>query len=156
MCTNFGRRTHGLANTVNSLPSPLGSLNLSPPSLYFALIGVCVCVCVCVCAHACVCTQSCPTLWDSIDYSLPGSSVHGILQAIILEWVAISSSRGSSWPRDHVHVCWGSCIGRQFLYPLSYQGSHKCHVLLDKCLLPTVTTLPCMPGSFYPSRRAYN
>ena len=44
--------------------------------------------------------QSCPTLRDSIDYSPPGSFVHGILQARILEWVAISFSRGSSWPRD--------------------------------------------------------
>ena len=41
-------------------------------------------------------TQSCLTLWDPIDCSLPGSSVHRILQARILEWVAISSSRGSS------------------------------------------------------------
>ena len=41
-------------------------------------------------------TQSCPTLCDPTDYSLPGSSVHGILQARILEWVAISFSRGSS------------------------------------------------------------
>ena len=38
--------------------------------------------------------QSCPTLCDPMDYSLPGSSVHGILQARILEWVAMSSSRG--------------------------------------------------------------
>ena len=41
-------------------------------------------------------TQSCPTLFDSMDYSLPGSSVHGIFQARILEWVAISFPRGSS------------------------------------------------------------
>ena len=40
--------------------------------------------------------QSCPTLCDPMDYSPPGSSVHGILQARILEWVAMSSSRGSS------------------------------------------------------------
>ena len=40
-----------------------------------------------------------PTLCDSMNYSLPGSSVHGILQARILEWVAISFSRGSSQPR---------------------------------------------------------
>ena len=45
--------------------------------------------------------------------SPPGFSVHGILQARKLEWVAISSSRGSSWPRDWTHV---SCIGRQILY----------------------------------------
>ena len=44
-------------------------------------------------------TQSCLTLFDSMDCSLPGSSVHGILQARILEWVAISFPRGSSQPR---------------------------------------------------------
>ena len=44
--------------------------------------------------------QSCPTLCDPTDCSPPGSSVHGIFQAWTLEWVAISFSRGSSWPRD--------------------------------------------------------
>ena len=44
--------------------------------------------------------QSCWTLWDPVDCSPPGSSVHGILQARILEWVAMPSSRGSSQPRD--------------------------------------------------------
>ena len=48
--------------------------------------------------------QSCPTLCDPMDCSLPGSSVHGILQARILEWVAISFSRGSSRPRDWTRV----------------------------------------------------
>ena len=48
-----------------------------------------------------------------MDYSPPGSSVHGILQARILEWVAISFSRGSSQIRDWTHVF---CIGRQILY----------------------------------------
>ena len=48
----------------------------------------------CACAH----TQSCPTLHDPKDCSPPGSSVHGISQARILEWVAISSPRGSSQP----------------------------------------------------------
>ena len=51
--------------------------------------------------------QSCPTLCDPMNYSLPGSSVHGIFQAIVLEWIAISFSRGSSWPRDRTQV---SCI----------------------------------------------
>ena len=46
--------------------------------------------------HGCLVTQSCPTLCDPMDYSPPGSSVHGILQARIVEWVAISPSRGSS------------------------------------------------------------
>ena len=44
--------------------------------------------------------QSCPTLYNPMDCSLPGSSVHGIFQARILEWVAISFSRRSSQPRD--------------------------------------------------------
>ena len=48
--------------------------------------------------------QSCPTLCDPMDCSLPGSSIHGILQARILEWVAISFSRGSSQPRDRTQV----------------------------------------------------
>ena len=52
-------------------------------------------------------TQSCPTLWDPMDCSLPGSSVHGIFQAIVLEWMAMSFSRGSSQPRDRTRV---SCI----------------------------------------------
>ena len=56
--------------------------------------------------------QSSPTLCDPMDCSLPGSSVHGILQTRILEWVAISFSRGSSQPRDQSQV---SCIeGRCF------------------------------------------
>ena len=50
------------------------------------------------------------------DCSPPGSSVHGIFQARILVWVAISSSRRSSWPRDWNYVFYISCIGRQFLY----------------------------------------
>ena len=53
-------------------------------------------------------TQLCPTLCNPVDCSLPGSFLHGILQARILEWVAISFSRGSSWPRDQTGV---SCIG---------------------------------------------
>ena len=56
--------------------------------------------------------QSCPTLCDPMDCSLPGSSVHGILQARVLEWVAISFSRGSSRPRDQTPV--SRIPGRRF------------------------------------------
>ena len=49
-------------------------------------------------------TQSCPTLCDPIDYSPPGSSAHGFLQARILELVAIPFSRGSSQPRNQIHI----------------------------------------------------
>ena len=48
--------------------------------------------------------QLCPTLCDPMDCSLPDSSVHGIFQARVLEWIAISSSRGSSQPRDQTQV----------------------------------------------------
>ena len=56
-------------------------------------------------------TKSCLTVCDRMDYSLPGSSVHGILQARTLEWVAISFSRGSSQPRNQTQV---SCIAGRF------------------------------------------
>ena len=55
--------------------------------------------------------QSWLTLCDPMDCSLPGSSVHGISQARILEWVAFSYSRGSSWPWDQTHI---SCIAGEF------------------------------------------
>ena len=48
--------------------------------------------------------QSCPTLCNAVEHSLLGSPVHGILQARILEWVAMPSSMGSSWTRDQTHV----------------------------------------------------
>ena len=55
----------------------------------------------------------CLTLCDPIDCNLPGSSVHEILQAKILEWVAKPSSQGSSWPRDWTHI---ACIGKWVLH----------------------------------------
>ena len=60
--------------------------------------------------------QLCWTLCDPVDCSPPGSSVHGIFQARILEWAAISSSKESSPPRDWTQVSCVSCIGRQVLY----------------------------------------
>ena len=62
---------------------------------------------------SCSVAQLSLTLCDSMDHSPPGSSVHGVLQARILEWVAYPFSRGSSWPRDQIRV---SCIGRRILY----------------------------------------
>ena len=60
--------------------------------------------------------QSCLTLCDPKARSLPGSSVHGILKARILEWVAMPSSRGSSPPRDRTHVSDVSCSGTFNIY----------------------------------------
>ena len=67
-------------------------------------------------------TQSCLTLCDPMDCSPPGSSLPGIFQARILEWVAIPFSRGPSWPRDwilHLLFC------RWILYLLSHWGRHR-------------------------------
>ena len=58
-------------------------------------------------------TQSCPTPRDPIDCGVPGSSVHGIFQATVLEWIAISFSRGSSRPRDQTQV--SRIVDRRFI-----------------------------------------
>ena len=75
------------------------------------ILGVCVCVCVCVCGHSVY-----PTLCNPLDCSPPGSSVHGILQVRILEWVTMRSSRESSQPRDRTRISYVFCIGRRILY----------------------------------------
>ena len=66
--------------------------------------------------------QLSPTLCNPMDCSSPGFSVHGILQARIQEWVAISFSKESSWPRDWIRVSCSSPLQRDFL-PLSHQES---------------------------------
>mgnify|MGYP006996421665 CR=1 FL=1 len=67
----------------------------------------------------CLFTKSGPTLCHPMDYRPPGFSVHGISQARILEWVAISYFRRYSRPRDHV-----SCVGRQILYHWATRETH--------------------------------
>ena len=93
-------------------------------------------------------TQSCLTLWDRVDCSLPGSSVHGIFQARILEWTAMPSSRGSSWPRDQTHIfCVPYISGRFFTseplgkfhrYTTAAKSLQSCPTLLNSigCSLP--------------------
>ena len=101
---------------------------------YFILI-------LCLCEVA----QSCPILCDPVDCSPPGSSVHGILQARILEWVAISFSRGSSQPRDRTHVSHiaGRCFslwatrGASSLYQT--RGRDIFPSLLLKNIIPLIT-----------------
>ena len=70
----------------------------------------------------CLIPKSFLTLCDPRDCSPPGSSVHRIFQARILEWVAISFSRGSSWSWDGTQV---SCIGRQILYHWAIKETHE-------------------------------
>ena len=64
----------------------------------------------------CACAQSCPILHDLMNCSSPGSSVHEISQATTLKRVAISCSRGPSWPRDWTCLPYVACIGRRILY----------------------------------------
>ena len=80
--------------------------------------------------HMCMCAkslQSCPTLFDLMDCSLPGSSVRGIIQARILEWVVMPSSRGSSWPKSWTRISHISCIGRFFTADASWEA-HKMYI----------------------------
>ena len=104
----------------------------------------CICLLTRRWSDACVCAewfQLCPTLCDPMDYSSPGSSVHGILQATILEWVAMPSSRGSSQPRDYTCVSQVSCTGRWVLYHQRRLGSpNRC---LGKIKLETLNICRC-------------
>ena len=75
-----------------------------------------------VCAKS---SQSCPTLCNPMDCSPPGFSVHETLQARILEWIAMPSSRGHSQPRDLTSVSYVSCVGRQILYTSNTWETHN-------------------------------
>ena len=117
---HYSRSIYYLPNVLNTyfvdyLLSQL-EYNLSTGRSYFCFTPPCVWQ---LCTVPRVCAQSLSRvwLWDPMDCSLPGSSVHGIFSARILEWVAISSSRGSSWPRTEP----SACNGRQILY-------HQCHL----------------------------
>ena len=76
-------------------------------------------------AYACAKSlQPCPALCDPMDCSPPGSSDNGILQARILEWVAMPPSRAPSWPRNRTHISYVFCIGwHVFFLPLAPPGS---------------------------------
>ena len=74
-------------------------------------------------------------LCDPMGYSLPGSSVHGVLQARLLEWVAKAISRGSSQPRDWTCISYVTCIGRWVLWlykELLHIKKKKVHFLMNK------------------------
>ena len=108
--------------------TPPGCPSSSPLRLVFRILErllTCVCVCVCVCAHA----QSCPTLYDFMDYSPPGSPVHEIFQARILEKVAIFSTRGSSQPWGWTLIFHVSCWHVDSL-PLHHLGSPRLWVIV--------------------------
>ena len=86
------------------------------------------------CVHACMHIKSlqlCLTLHDPMDYSPPGPSVHGILQARILEWVAMLSSRGSSQPRDQTCVSPFPALQADFI-PTEPPGKPQIHATIYK------------------------
>ena len=83
------------------------------------------------CVYVCEVAQLCPTLWDPMDCSIPGSSVHRIFQARVLEWVAISFSRESSQPRDQTQVSCILYIDRQILYHCATWETQLQHFLIE-------------------------
>ena len=96
----------------------------------------------------CVFAQSCLTPCDPMDSSLPGSHVHGISQARILQWITTSSSKGSSQPRDQT---WISCIGRRLLISLVPPGepqynviSHNSSYYLKMLYVSEIITVYCL------------
>ena len=78
---------------------------------------------ICSISVVCLVTKSYLALCNPMDCSPPGSSVHEIFQARILEWSAISYSRGSSQPRERTQISCISCIGRQVLCHWRHLGS---------------------------------
>ena len=71
--------------------------------------------------RCCLVTKSVQHFGNHLDFSPPCSFVHGISQARTLEWFAISFSRGTSWPKDQIHISCISCIGRQVLYHCAFR-----------------------------------
>ena len=98
--------------------------------------------------------QSSPTLCNPVDYSPPGSSVHGILHARILEWVAMPSSRASSQPRDRTHSSYVSCTGRWILYPCATWEARLIFKVPSKQPLPAILT-PIQSHHFFLDQLAY-
>ena len=86
-----------------------------------------------LCIRLCSAAHSCPTLCDPMDRNSPGSFVHGVLQARILEQVTISSSKGSSQPRDQTCVF---CNGRLFLYRWATREVHSVCIRAAKSAPP--------------------
>ena len=121
--------------------------HFSFPLLPVSPLPLCVCVCVHAPMHTHVGAQSCLTLCSPTDCSLPGSSVHGILQASILKCVAISSPRGSSQSGSNLCLSHILHFGRWILYHCSTWKTLSSIYLCISCLstfLPSLYFL-CPP-----------
>ena len=103
------------------------------------------------CMHASSVTQLCLTLRNPMDCSLLSCSVRGIFQARILEQVAVSSSRGSSWPRDWTYVCFISCTSRKIFFFFFFTSEPPLPTVNHYCLAQVVTVfqglwITCLKG----------
>ena len=101
----------------------------------------------------CLLTKSWLALYSPMDCSTPGSSVHGISQARILEWVAISFSRGSSPSTDRTHV---SCIVGRMLHHWAIWEAHHCKYLFSKCSFQSTAFPPSTTSSQNSSTLNFN
>ena len=99
------------------LPDPISFMNWVCSQRHLACVGAK--------SH-----QSCPTLCNPMNYNLPGSSVHGTLQATIVEWAAMPSCRGSSQPRVWAHVSYVSCICSLVLTTSTTWETHEMDLIL--------------------------
>ena len=131
----FGERTGiGIIYFTKIVEVPMWNRD-GPEFIAYVLVRVCIYNC-------CLVAKLCLTLCNPMECSQPGSSVHGILQARILEWVAILFSRGSSWPRDQSRV---SCIAGEFftLWATSetLKSKRKCSSLSHVQLFATLWTV---------------
>ena len=135
LVTGFGHPENNSMLSVNSWSSKLPSDFFPPEICYCIYVYVCVCVSVVrmyLQAHVYVLSHfNRVQLCNPMDCSLPGFSVHGIFLTRILGWVAMSSSRGSSQPRDWTCISCISCIAGVSL-PLSHQRSP--HSYVYECL----------------------
>ena len=123
-----------------SLPCKFSSLIGPRKAIDFQLVQIFSCkwassLQVCICAKL---LQSCPTLCNPMGCSSPGFSVHGILQARMLECVVMPSARASSQPRDQTYIFYISCIGKQVLYQEHYlESPSSLHIKVEtgNCLI---------------------
>ena len=97
--------------------------------------------------------QSCLSLCDPVDYSPPDSSVHGILQAKIVEWAAMPSSRESSWSRDQTHISWVSCIAGVFFTAELLGKPMRTQYILAIKLIAAFSHSSLLPYSIVPSHQ---
>ena len=109
-----------LQNKGKSLHLPLYFFTCHLVTIFTALNSLCMYVCVCVCVCVCELVSHVQLFVISWTVASPGCFFHGIRQARVLEWIAISFSRGTSQLRAQTLIC---CIAGRFFYCLRHQGS---------------------------------